>query len=268
MTSAFLVETGMTRMTTMTRRTVVMLALAAVGELDAQSRSSLGVAVTAEHDAQRNPGASPYAYSGGGFGGELRYARSSAASVVDARLGASFATMRSAITTNGKPTEELTAATISLGYLKPAGDSSANVQWWLGARLAARFAHTQHEYAAPFSFSDEFGFYVVGLGPELQASLPVRRSRLTNRLSVPLLAFIDYPYSNLKASRNDLSFAVPPKALLVENELSYTVGSFARRGISWRYQVSFMRYALTDTRLFAQQSVGLEVSWIFGGPGR
>lgn len=262
---AFLVETGMTRMTTMTRRHLVMLALAAGAELGAQSRSSLGFAVAAEHNAQRNPGASPYAYSGGGIGGDVRYARWNPRAAFDARLGVSFATMRSSITTNGKPIEELNTATISLGYAKPFGDTSANVQWHVGGRLAARFTQTVHTYSAPFDFTDDFGFYVVGLGPELHASLPVRRSRLTNRLSMPVLTLIDYPYSNLKASKSDLSFAFPPKAVLVENELTYRVGSFSRRGIAWRYQVSFMRYALTEARLFAQQSVGLEVSWIFGG---
>jgi hypothetical protein len=264
MTIALLVETVMTGMNAMTRRTVVVLAIAAGAELGAQSQSSLGITVAAEHDAQRNPGASPYAYSGGGIGGELRFTRWNADAAFDARLGTSFATMRSAITTNSRPIEELQSATVSLGYARPVGDTSGTVKWQLGGRLSARFTHTQHEYSAPFSFTDEFGFYVMGLGPELHTSLPVRRSRLTNRLSVPVLTLIDYPYSNLKASKDDLTFAVPSKVILVENELSYRVGSIRTRGIAWRYHVSFMRYALDEPRLFAQQSVGLEVSWLFG----
>jgi hypothetical protein len=263
-----LVERVMTRMTAMTNRTLAMLALTVGADLGAQSRSSLGVTFAAEHDAQRNPGASPYAYSGSGMGGELRYTRWNAGTAFDVRLGASSATLRSAITGGGKPIEELTSATISAGYARPVGDTTARLQWQIGARLSARFTATRHLYASPFTYSDDFGFYGIGVGPELHASIPVRRSRLTNRLSVPLVTLIDYPYSNLKASKGDLSFAFPPKAVLLENELSYRVGSIRKRGIAWRYQLSFLRYDLGDPRLFAQQLVGLEVHWILGGPGQ
>ena len=254
-------------MTMMTKRTTAMLGfvVAMSAEVSAQSRSSVGVTFAATHDAQRNPGASPYAYSGGGMSGELRYARWNQSAAIDVRLGASFSTLRSAITAGGRPIEELNSGTISAAYLRPLGDSIARLRWQIGGRLAARFAHTTHVYATPFTYSDDFGFFIVGLGPELHASLPVRRSRLTNRLSVPLLNLIDYPYSNLKASTSDVSVAFPPKAVALENELVYRVGAIRRRGIAWRYQLSFLRYDLADARLFAQQLVGLEVSWVFGG---
>ena len=171
---AVLVETVTNRMFVMTTGTLVMLAVADA-ELRAQAHSSLGVTVGAAQTAQRNPGASPYAYSGAGMSGELRYARESGRAGLDVRFGASFATLRSAITSGSKPVEELTSATISAGYVRPLGDTTARLRWQIGGRLSARFTETQHIYATPFAYSDDFGFYVVTLGPELRASRPKPR---------------------------------------------------------------------------------------------
>jgi hypothetical protein len=232
--------------------------------------SWIGLSLGLEQAAQRNPGASPYGYSGFGLGGDLRYVRRRTRSSFDVGIGASHESLHSEISHDGAPSESVFGVTVDAGLTRAIGPAAGRFRWSAGAAFASRVEYTEHAYAGPFGQSDKFGFLTIGLGPALRTDVHLGTRTLSNLVRVPVVNWIDYPYSNGKANGAHvvLAFASLNTLRAVDDELTYRAGHVGDRGVTWRYRVSYLRYHLAEPRVFAEQSFALALDFPFRRGGR
>jgi hypothetical protein len=99
--------------------------------------SALTVSLGLQQSASRNPGASPYVYSGFGLDGAVRYGRWSERADWDVELRGARATLHSRISDGARPREVVTAAMLGARYLRRFR-ASERVEWRAGVESIGR----------------------------------------------------------------------------------------------------------------------------------
>lgn len=222
----------------------------------AQSTSWLHAGAGVEQSAQRNPGESPYVYSGLGGTFTLGYARDTRATSFDISAAGSLGSLTSSVTTG---TAAHGTFDLSLRALHAFDARFAGASWMLGARVDGIVDVATQHYPL-YGLTDDFGYVDLGLGPALRTTYRVKNAAITNDLSIPVASAIDLPYSNSRAQVPNVTFAFATLSSLqaLDDEVKYSVGSVGTRRVTWIYRVSLLRYARVDSRRFARQSLSLE----------
>jgi hypothetical protein len=211
------------------------------------ARSALTISLGVAQETRRDETDSPLAYTGVGPGGIVSYdwTRGERHSFVSFAMGASTIIPRGP-TPSGSPTPpqeafgsyELEAET---EWRVDQGRSPLGA-FDLGAEFGATFTVARHQYAGQDLSQQNFDFGVLTLGPIARWTRHVGPGDLSALLSVPLIAFADHPYADVRFAKQfaDVTFEPLTKFHQASGEVAYAFLPESRIGLTATYRVGAM----------------------------
>ena len=188
--------------------------------------------------------ASPLRYAGHGFDIALTWGRTFAPFSIVASLQGD-ARRLSPLDGSGSSSENVTEGKFSVAVLRPnrgallgASDLSAGIGFAAGASVV------DHTYANAGKLLSEYLFATATLGPVIAWSRALGGGRLTADAAMPLLAFVDHPYSDIRGKSAPLSFRFASLSNYRElnGGLSFSRPVSRTMGIVYAYHVGVVHF--------------------------
>jgi hypothetical protein len=237
------------------------------GEPGLQSLTlSLGMA----HDARRDDADSPLAYSGAGPLARITFERVRERSRLHVSLiaGGSTLTPMGSVPQATIPFEEAFstyALEAGMDWRLPAS-SARRGDFALGVEFASTVTLARHLYAGQDISQQNFDLGVVTLGPTARWTRRVGAGELAASVAVPLLAWVDHPYADVRFATQlmNLRYAPPSRFRQANGELAYAFNPGSRYGVSASYRIDLVE--LNDLQVVhrVSQSLTLAVVRRFG----
>ena len=234
----------------------------------AQNASALRLGAGLEQAALRNPAQSPYRLAGWGPAFLVGFERRTRISNVNVSLHGGVSSMN-APTSGGAATDRV--ASFDVRYVRALRSSVEPPSWMVGAQLETTMDLANHRYApASGGYDDRFGFLTTGFAAVLRASCALRNRPISGELAIPIASWVDFPYSNAKVDADDfrLRFAGPNTLQGFTGLITYHTAATGRFGVDWQYRVRYLRYASTEVRRYARQSLSAVIKVPLTGTAR
>jgi hypothetical protein len=231
------------------------------------ARGSVGITLGAAHLAQSVPAISPYRYAGPGFLLGLSWQRTGVRSVIEVRLGGTYARLLSSIDSTPRPHDEIGLATIAVSHLRRINPlSSTRVATFLGLRADGTGNFDSHSYGPYYpTVTDGYDYVAFTIAPASRIVIPLGPGTLTQELSVPLAGFADFPWANGSAQRSLRLRAVTiPDLLAFDERLSWQAMTSRRWRLTWAWHLAYLRHTGSATRRYARQDLTATLSTPLG----
>jgi hypothetical protein len=231
-------------------------------------QQALTISLGAFNENRRDNADSPLAYAGTGLGERIEYTRSRAGRRWYFSLeGGSAAITPVSAGLHGQSEEGFGAYTIGAGTDWRLRGSSPRVgEFALGVQLAGTVTVARHMYTNQDLVEQTFDFAIVTLAPAARWTRRFGTGALTASVAVPLLAWVDHPYADVRYANQfvDFHYASPAQLREANGGLSYTFNSQSRYAVTAAYRVDAMEFdELQPVRRFTQ-SLSIAVTRQFG----
>jgi hypothetical protein len=229
------------------------------------ARQSLTVSMGMVEDTRRDAADSPLAYSGNGPGARMDYDRVREGNRFHLSLtaGGSTLTPSGAVPLPDIPLQEA----VSLYALE------AGMEWRLrggparggdvaiGVEFGATVTVARHLFAGQDISQQDFDLGVATLAPTARWTRRLGAGQLAAALAVPLLAWVDHPYADVRYAQQLMSVHFAPLSQFhqADGELSYAFWPESRTGITASYRIGMFELdGLEPVRRVSQSfSVGV-----------
>jgi hypothetical protein len=225
---------------------------------------SLTITLGMAHDARRDDADSPLAYSGTGPVAHLAYERVRDGRRFHVALTASGSTLTpsGSVPTAVIPFQEaFTLYALDAGMdWRLGGSSPRQGEFALGVAFASTVTLARHLYAGQEIAQQAFDLGVVTLGPTARWTRRVGAGELAAALAVPLLAWVDQPYADVRYATElmNVHFAPLSRFHEVNGELSYAFNPGSRYGITAAYRLDLVE--LNELQVVRRVSQSLSVA--------
>jgi hypothetical protein len=216
-------------------------------------------------DTRRDAADSPLAYAGNGTGARIDYDRVRDGS----RLHVSLTAGGSTLTPSGSvplpdiPLEEafsLYALEAGMEW-RLRGAAARSSDFALGVEFGSTITLARHLYAGQDMAQQNFDLGVATLGPTARWTRRVGAGQVAASLAVPLLAWVDHPYADVRFATQlmHVHFAPLSQFRQANGELSYAFRPESRTGITASYRIGMLELdGLEPVRRVSQSfSVGV-----------
>ncbi len=111
-----------------------------------------------------------------------------------------------------------------------------------GAEFGAMFTVARHQYAGQDLSQQDFDFGALTLGPTARWTRRVGPGDLSAMLAVPVIAFVDHPYADVRFAKQfgDLTFEPLTKFHQASGEVAYAFWPGSRIGLTATYRAGAM----------------------------
>lgn len=233
------------------------------------SRQSIALSFGGIQENRRDESDSPLAYGGAGPGARIDYDWSRAARHWYASFAAGWATVTP--TASGlaapRPEEDFSSYALVSGMDWRLHGSSARVgQFTLGVQFDATVTITRHLYAGQDLSEQTFDLGVVTLAPAATWTRRVRGGELEAALAIPLLAWVDHPYADVRFGSQLLEprFAPLSEFHQANGGVSYAFNPESRYGVTAAYRIDIMELNDLEPVRRAAQSISIALVRRFG----
>ena len=229
---------------------------------------SLSVSLGAFNEFRRDDADSPLAYSGTGVGERIDYVRSRA----DRRWYFSLASGSATVTptasgVTGQGEEAFGAYALGVGTdWRLHGSADRAGEFALGVQFDATLTVARHRYTSQDLTEQTFDLGTVTLAPAARWSRNVGTGVFTAALALPLLAWVDHPYADVRFANQFVEFHFAPVTRFrqADGVLSYEFRPRGRYGIAAAYRADAVELdELQPVRRFTQ-SITVAVVRRFG----
>jgi hypothetical protein len=232
------------------------------------TRQALTISLGAFNENRRDDADSPLAYAGSGLGERIDYERTRAGRRWYVSLEAGSASIAPTASGLGAHTEEeFGAYTIGVGTdWRLRGSSAERGEFALGVQIGAALTVARHMYADVDLTEQTFDFAAVTVAPVARWTRRWGTGALTASLAVPLLAWVDHPYADVRYANQfvDLHYASPAQLRQANGVLSYAFNPASRYGITAAYRVDAVELDELQTVRRFTQSLLVSVTRRFG----
>lgn len=238
---------------------------------DDPSRQTLGVSLGVIQENRRDDSDSPLAYGGAGPGVRVDYDWNRAAHHWYASFAAGWATVTPTVSSLAapRPEEDFSSYALVSGMdWRLRGGSARSGQFTLGVQFNATVTVTRHLYAGQDLSEQTFDLGVVTLAPAARWTRQVGSGELVAALAIPLLAWVDHPYADVRFGSQLLEprFAPLSEFHQANGGLSYAFNPRSRYGVIASYHIDIMELDDLEPVRRAAQSLSIGVVRRFGSP--
>jgi hypothetical protein len=231
-------------------------------------RQALTISLGSFNENRRDDADSPLADAGTGVAERIDYVRSRAGRRWYFSLESGSATITPAAAgLHGQSEEGFGAYTIGAGTdWRLRGSSLQSGEFAIGVQFAGTLTVTRHLYANQDLVEQTFDFAIITLAPAARWTRHMGTGAVTASLAVPLLAWVNRPYADVRYANQfvDFRYASPAQLRQADGVLSYTFNPQSRYEITAAYRVDAMEFnELQPVRRFTQ-SFSLAVTRQFG----
>lgn len=221
------------------------------------TRRALTISLGAFNENRRDDGDSPLAYTGSGLGERIDYERIRAGRRWYFSLEGGAATVAPVATTlHGRSEEGFGAYSVGAGTdWRLRASSAERGEFALGVQFDATLTVARHLYPNADLTEQTFDFAEVTLAPAARWTRQWGSGTLTASLAVPLLAWVDHPYADVRYANQfvDFRYASPAQLRQANVGLSYAFNPHGRNGITAAYRADLMAFDGVQTvRRFTQ----------------
>jgi len=232
---------------------------------DGPTQRALTISLGVAQETRRDDTDSPLAYSGAGPAGQIAFDWTRAARHGYVSLSASEATITPRVSpaeADVPPEEAFNSYAFEAGMdWRFRGGSARAGEFALGAEFGATFTLARHMYAGQDLSQQNFDLGVATLGPVARWTRRVGAGDFTASLGVPLIAFVDHPYADVRYATQLMNIHFVPLSQFHQANagLSYAFRPESRIGVTATYRVGIMELDdLEPVRRVAQSlSVGV-----------
>ncbi|MFI5233476.1 MAG: hypothetical protein ACHQSE_13285 [Gemmatimonadales bacterium] len=220
-------------------------------------RQSLAVSLGAFNENRRDDADSPLAFGGVGTAGRIDYVRTRANRRWYVSLDAGSATVTPvASNVSGQREEGFGAYSLGAGTdWRLRGSSERAGEFSLGVQLGATLTVTRHLYASNDLTEQTFDLGTITLAPAARWSRQAGPGRLTASLALPLFAWVDHPYADVRFANQFVQFHYAPLTRFhqADGVISYEFNPRGRYGVTAAYRVDAVELdELEPVRRFTQ----------------
>ena len=229
------------------------------------ARQSLTVSMGMVEDTRRDAADSPLAYSGNGPGARMDYDRVREGNRFHLSLtaGGSTLTPSGAVPQADIPLEEafgLYALEAGMEWRLRGGPARGG-DVAIGVEFGATVTVARHLFAGQDISQQDFDLGVATLAPTARWTRRLGAGQLAAALAVPLLAWVDHPYADVRYAKQLMSVRFAPLSQFhqASGELSYAFRPESRTGITASYRIGIVELdGLQPVRRVSQSlSVGV-----------
>ena len=187
--------------------------------------------------------ASPLRYSGHGADFSVGWARNFAPFSIVASLEGGTRSL-TPIDGADDSSQHLTEGALDVALLKAVSHSASAGDFKAGIEFTAGAAVNEQTYPGADGFRADFLLAAASLGPEAAWAHALGGGELSANIGVPLVAFVDHPFSDIRGEHAPLSF----RFTSVENYrgfrggLRYTHAVSRTTGIVYAYRIGFLHF--------------------------
>jgi hypothetical protein len=220
-------------------------------------QQSLAVSLGAFYENRRDDADSPLAFSGSGVGERIDYARARAGRRWYFSLDAGSATVTPVASgVVGQREEGFGAYSLDAGTdWRLRGSSERTGEFALGVQLGATLTVTRHYYSSDDLTEQTFDLGVITLAPAARWSRQLGTGIFTAALALPLLAWVDHPYADVRYANQFVQFHFVPLTRFHQADciLSYEFNPHGRYGVMASYRADAIELdELEPVRRFTQ----------------
>ncbi|MGH7653133.1 MAG: hypothetical protein ACREN6_00590 [Gemmatimonadaceae bacterium] len=220
-------------------------------------QQSLAVSLGAFNESRRDDADSPLTFAGTGLAERIDYVRAHAGRRWYFSLdGASATVTPLASGVSGQHNEEFGAYALGAGTdWRLRGSSGHAGVFALGVQLGATLTVTRHFYASDDLTEQTFDLGIITLAPVARWSRPFGDGLFTATLALPLLAWVDHPYADVRYANQFVQFHFVPLTRFhqADGVLSYEFNLHSRYGVTAAYRVDAVELdELQPVRRFTQ----------------
>jgi hypothetical protein len=232
---------------------------------------ALSISLGVVQENRRDDADSPLAYAGYGLGARIVYDWG----VVGRRGFVSFDAAGSTLTPTPSAQEPdiplreaFSVYALAAGMDWPLrGNASRRDKFALGVELGATFTLGRHLYAGQELAQQDFDLGVIALAPTGRWSRRMGTGALGASLALPLLAWVDHPYADVRFAQQfaDLHFAPLTQFHQANGELSYAFRPEGRFGVTATYRFDIVELNDIQPVRRVSQSISVGIVRRFGG---
>ncbi len=219
---------------------------------------------------RRDDADSPLAYSGNGPGARIAYdwdhpARRGFVSLTAA--GATLTPSQSVQAPSIPLKEAFSVYSLDAGMDWPLrGNAARRDQFALGVEFGAVFTLARHLYAGQELGQQDFDLGVITLAPTARWTRRMGRGEVGASLALPLLAWVDQPYGDVRFSQQfaNIHFAPLSQFHQANGELSYTFRPESRLGVTAAYRLDIVELDDLQPVRRVSQSISIGIVRRFG----
>lgn len=231
-------------------------------------RQLLTISLGTFNENRRDEADSPLAYAGTGVAERIDYIRSRGRRRWYFSLeGGSTTIAPVAAGLHGQSEEGFGAYTIGAGTdWRLGGSSRESGAFAVGVQFAGTLTVARHLYANQDLTEQTFDFAIVTLAPAARWTHSLGSGQMTASLAMPLLAWVDRPFADVRYANQfvDFHYASPAQLRQVDGVLSYTFNPQSRYEIMAAYRINAMEFNELQPVRRVTQSFSLAVTRIFG----
>jgi hypothetical protein len=231
-------------------------------------RQSLAVSLGAFNENRRDDADSPLAFSGSGVGERIDYVRARPGRRWYFSLDAGSATVTPVASgVVGQRDEGFGAYSLGVGTDWRLRRSSERAgEFALGVQLGATLTVTRHFYPSADLTEQTFDLGVITLAPAARWSRQFGAGLFTAALSLPLLAWVDHPYADVRYANQFVQFHFVPLTRFhqADGVLSYEFNPHGRFGVTAAYRADAVELDETQPVRRFSQSLTVGVVRRFG----
>jgi hypothetical protein len=214
--------------------------------------------------------ASPLKYDGRGFDLAVDYDRCIGSYALAASVEGGTVDLSSL---SGPPvsTERLTEGDVELAIERAIGSTrSATRRFAVGLALDADVAVTATGYADPDTTVSNYLLALGSLGPSVAWALPLLGGTAAMRLTTPVIALVDHPYSDIKDQNAGADFRLVSLSSFrgLSGTISYAPVQGQRFGLTSAYRLDLFRYDDVQPVRAVSQRLTIGLVTRFGAPAR
>jgi hypothetical protein len=235
---------------------------------DDSSRQALTVSLGMITETRRDAAASPLAYSGSGPGAQIGYDWSHRGRLVyvSVEAGSSALTPFESSQEFG-PSESFSTFALATGVSwRLRGGTPRSGEFALGAELGVSATLARHQYTGPQGTVQDYVLGVVTVAPTARWTRRVGAGQVAASLGVPLLAWVDQPFADVRYARQLLNLRFAPLSQFHEGdgELSYAFRPESRLGFTAGYRIGIFELNNAEPVRRVSQSFSIAVVRRFG----
>ena len=200
---------------------------------------SVGVAEAGRIDET----ASPLRYSGHGADFSAGWTRDFAPFSVVASVEGGTRSLTPIDEADGS-SERLTEGALDVALLRPVSRAAAGGTFKAGIEFTASAAVNEQTYTAADGYHADFLLAAASLGPAAAWARALGGGQLSADIGVPLFAFVDHPFSDIRGEHAPLTFrfASVESYRGFRGGLSYTHAFSRTTGIVYAYRIDFLHF--------------------------
>lgn len=220
-------------------------------------RQAVTVSIGAFNENRRDAADSPLAFAGTGMGERIDYVRTRAGRRWYFSVDAGEATVTPvASSVFGQREEGFGAYSLGAGADWRLRRSSERAgEFALGVQLDAALTVTRHLYASSDLTEQTFDLGIITLAPAARWSHQLGAGVFTASLALPLLAWVDHPYADVRYANQFVQFHYVPLTQFhqADGVLSYEFNPLGRYGVTAAYRADAVELDdLQPVRRFTQ----------------